>query len=251
MSNIEPKNISITPALTSLLKPTADMLGTELRDFIQNKIKDLKTKKKAENLREHLRVASEKLSEVSTPENINIQQFDLLEDWAESAQNVDPEAKDLASMWQDLLCSLSTKQPNVRLMMEKLKQLDPEDAIVLMKLKNGSSQRLNLEERYRIAKLTNLDLVEKNEIFIQLLTIASIGIFILIMILSFSVVDLKSILISEIKYTWLNFFLLSIPVILYFGTTIYLAFLAKEKGILAHYNRKLTWIGKRITSLNR
>lgn len=38
-------NFSITPAITSLLKPTTEYLGIEIRDYVKEKIQNLKTKK--------------------------------------------------------------------------------------------------------------------------------------------------------------------------------------------------------------
>lgn len=249
MTDPTPKSISITPALTSLIKPTTDMLGEELRDYIREKISGYKEKKKTENLSKHLLVAGQKVSAKSTDQNINISEFELFEDWTESVQDVDPENEDIASMWQNLLVELSNKQPNVRLLMQKLKELDPEDAVVLIKLEKGPRQRLTQEERYRLDKLKKLDLIEENTIVVQSLQFGLMIFLVFVLAGPFLFLDQETIS-SVFKSTKFYAAVLFLgPASIYLFLVVGVFKRARRKGILAHYNSKLTWIGKRITSL--
>lgn len=47
------KSVSLSPTTTSLLRPMADLLDTELKDFVEAKIQSAKAKKEAENLKSH------------------------------------------------------------------------------------------------------------------------------------------------------------------------------------------------------
>lgn len=47
------KGVSLTPALTALLKPSADLLGKELRDTLKEAIDGWKAKRRNENLHVH------------------------------------------------------------------------------------------------------------------------------------------------------------------------------------------------------
>ncbi len=98
--------VSLSPFLTSLIKPSADYLGQELRSFISEHIDCWKKRKQSQNLRSHIestRGLLESAQGEEPGEADTLEQLELFEDWVEGAQDVDPREKELSCMWRELL----------------------------------------------------------------------------------------------------------------------------------------------------
>src|SRR5947209_137774 len=72
------KGFSLTPTLTKLLSPTADLLGLEIRDRVKEQIDKLKSRKRNENLEQHIQDASAQTDKDGIKA---IDQYDLFQDW--------------------------------------------------------------------------------------------------------------------------------------------------------------------------
>ena len=174
------KGLTLTPVITSILKPSADLIGQELRDLIKEKIDLIKNRKKAENLTEHLRTVGEKLQKKKKEPNPNlttIKQLSLFDKWVEGAENVDPTDKILAEMWQELLVQISEGNNPNEILIEKMKMLQADDAKLLLRL--GEERRVLMlpsikrffsflpktkehadEETYRLKRLKDIDILD-------------------------------------------------------------------------------------------
>lgn len=161
--NGEINEISLTPSLTALLKPSAEYLGTTLRDQIKAKIEPILEKKRDENIRSHVQSAEKKIGmsffEVeSDNSNANLRDFNK---WIEGAQDIDPDNKILAELWQGILIDIVKGKKDNRLLIKTLNQLETNEAEFLLKFKKGVvRKKRNTQTDYMIEKLKRLNLVE-------------------------------------------------------------------------------------------
>jgi hypothetical protein len=159
------KGISLTPALTSLLKPSADYLAEELKEYLKEKIESLKKRKRSENISEHIKSVLEKVEKTEKAYKepaASLEQIELFEEWVEGAQDIDPNQELLSSMWRDLLKGIIRGNIKGDLLISILKQLDSFDAMLLLKFKiHGRYRPINSEEKYYLKRLEASELVEE------------------------------------------------------------------------------------------
>ena len=176
------KGLTFTPVITSILKPSADLVGQELRDFLKEKIDSIKNRKKAENLTEHLRTVGEKLKKKKKEpdtELSSIKQLNLFDKWVEGAENIEPTDRILSEMWQDLLVAICEGNYPNEILIEKMKLLQADDAKLLLRLRKErsvlmptiipsvfpflrSTKEYTDEEKYRLKRLRNIDILESS-----------------------------------------------------------------------------------------
>jgi hypothetical protein len=171
-----PKGVSLTPTLTSFLKPTADYLGIELRDYVKVKIENLKAKKRKANVQSHMNVVGVQLG---IPLNYdeqsldNIQQLELFDEWVEGAQEIDPNDEVLAKLWQGLLREIVQGKSKNKVLIKTLKSLDSHEAKLLLEFKGRAIYHpKGSEERFILRKLKSLDLIEFNWPLLAMLAIS-------------------------------------------------------------------------------
>ena len=126
---------SLTPVLNRLLKPSADLLGKELRDGLRVSIDAAKKAWQENNVKEHIRRV---FREWSPTENADGQQHGsqllLFDEWVKGAENVEADDSPLAQIWQGLLREIANGRLESGLLLEKLKKLTPLDAYLLLTL---------------------------------------------------------------------------------------------------------------------
>jgi len=243
------KEISLSPSFTALLKPTADYLGQEIKNYVQEKIEA----KKQKNIRDHLSSVQEKLVENNQQEP-TIEQLEFFSDWIDGVENIDPQDKELSEIWENLLIAMTKNNSKTSLLISKLKELDPEDVLVLLKFGRKIDLPLTREDVYRIKKLETLDLLESNELGILYIKFILV---LPIIILFFSLVEFDYV--SHIKEALLNakdypknfvpFFTLIIPLLVY---TVFMLFFKKklnEGSIFKKITKRLTWLGIALVKL--
>ena len=259
----ELKEVSITPSFTALLKPTADMLGTELRDLVKERIDSAKSARRAANVKSHIDAATQRSSSGANSEPPGVAQLDLFEDWFDHSGDVDPEDRELSLMWESLLVDMGKRKSSSRLLLEKLRELDPDDARTLIKFSGTNREPLSEEDRYRLAKLERLELIEKDESRMAVIQVLLPLSFLAVLSLSFLYVPHISWLAKDgfwfqsasTKTTAITSSLFGlIPAfVLPFAIYVPLVFMFlrryKKRGLLARFTRRLTWIGHRIVSL--
>jgi len=144
----------------SLLKPSTDYLGTELKGYFQHRIEGAKAKREEQNLLSHIESVRKK--SVSKQETeLSYSQLELFEQWAGEVEKIDPSDETLSGIWHNLLLN-SEDSFNSEVLLTKLKKLSSGDAITLIKVLNRDS--LSREDRYRLTTLKALGLVEQNEL---------------------------------------------------------------------------------------
>lgn len=171
-----PKGLSITPTLTAFLKPTADYLGSELRDYVKFKVESLKTKKRKRNVQFHMHEVGVLLG---IPLNYdeesldNIPQLELFDEWIEGAQEVDPNDEVLAKLWQGLLLEIVQGKSKNKVLIKTLKSLESHEAELLLKFKGRRIYHpKSNEERFVLRKLKSLELIEFEWVFLTVLGIS-------------------------------------------------------------------------------
>ncbi|MFL7044453.1 hypothetical protein OA7_0017830 [Vibrio cyclitrophicus 1F53] len=158
MSEIKQK-LSVS-VFESLLKPSTDYLGTELKGYFQHRIEGAKAKREEQNLLSHIESVRKK--SVSKQETeLSYSQLELFEQWAGEVEKINPSDETLSDIWHNLLLN-SEDSFNSEVLLTKLKKLSSGDAITLIKVLNRNS--LSREDRYRLTTLKALGLVEQNEL---------------------------------------------------------------------------------------
>lgn len=238
------KGLSLTPALTSLLKPSADYLAQELKEYLKGKIESLKQRKRSENISEHIKSVLEKVEKADNSYKesaATLGQIELFEDWVEGAQDIDPSQELLASMWRDLLKDIIRGNIKGNLLISILKQLDNYDAMLLLKFKiHGRYRPNNPEEKYYLKRLETLELVEEK---IGHWLIMSFAIYIPLLYLVYrSAVDFKDALNIGAIFRFL------VSLLPQFG--ILLAVCALIAGVIYRFvpNCGLSWLGEELVS---
>jgi Arc/MetJ-type ribon-helix-helix transcriptional regulator len=254
------KDVSFTPSLTRIIQPTADMLGIKLKEHVEEKIDAAIESRKAKNVSDHIASARSKLdaSQSQSLDEPGVEQLTLFSDWVEHSANIDPRDKEISDMWQNLLLEMTGQKPNTSLLLNKLKELSPEDAQVLIKLSHhDTSRNLSEEDIYRLKKLESLELIEPNSLKIQLLQISLFSSLALALFVTYQFVSVPDLL-NHIEFNknlpsnifkFFSIWLIPLASVL-LGWLVTLWYLRK-KGILQKFTKKLTWIGRRIVLIEK
>lgn len=165
-----PKGISLTPALTNFFKPTLDLLGVELRDYVKERIESWKERKRRENLESHVTAVNEELAgdnpfDESGP---TVYQLSLFEEWAENVRDIDPNDHELSAMWRNLLIRAAKGEHISEEVRRALQSLSPQEALFIVQLERRvpvfplHSGLVNDKDRYLANQLLGKGLVEKD-----------------------------------------------------------------------------------------
>lgn len=134
------KEITLTPALTGLLKPTTKLLGQELKSFVKQNIDKIKEHNRERNLQYHLEKIDDLVQEnepinISEGENDNlIKNAEKLLESLETIQDVDPSEKELSEIWQNLVASLRLGKNVPQHLVDALKNVSPLEASILIEI---------------------------------------------------------------------------------------------------------------------
>ncbi|MBG0757787.1 hypothetical protein [Vibrio cidicii] len=244
MSEIKQK-LSVS-VFESLLKPSTDYLGTELKRYFQNRIEEAKAKREEQNLLSHIESVRKK--SVSKQETeLSYSQLELFEQWAGEVEKIDPSDETLSDIWHNLLLN-SEDSFNSEVLLTKLKKLSSGDAITLIKVLNRDS--LSREDRYRLTTLKDLGLVEQNELktgLIQFLFMAITFLALLsTVVLLFSPPEVLASLSRPVSKT-IAFLPMIVSGLSAIGIVKYL-----KAGNGKRFNIwRLTWLGERLVSLSK
>ena len=170
------KDVSHMPSLTAFLKPTADYAGIALRDYVKEKVENLKAKKRKKNVQQHMESVGVILGEPLNydEESIgSIKQLDLFDEWLDGAQDIDLEDETLAKLWQGLLLEIVQGKSKNRLLISTLKQLESHEVELLL---NFNKRRVfhpkDSESRFILKKLKKLELIESDLSYLTLIGVS-------------------------------------------------------------------------------
>ncbi len=152
------KAISLTPVITALFRPTAELLGQELCEFVRSKIEVLKKSKREENLVTHLKNVQERLKAEPlgpTTGEVTFARLVIFEEWSEHVQGIDAADAELGSIWDGLLAAAARGEDVSSEVVLALKSLTPAEAVLLLQMNDVHAARTPRvgEERDRIAFL--------------------------------------------------------------------------------------------------
>ena len=168
------KSLSVTPAITALLKPTADYLGTEIRDYVKDAVEDLKKKKREKNLNVHVDAVKRSLKDkppLSDGQEVSLQQLSFFEDWVDHVQDVDPADRELSSIWERLLAQSARGEMHSSEVIDVLKTLSPSEARFLVEMSERIpvfpmiSGTIRAEDRFLAKRLEQRQVLEKDYVF--------------------------------------------------------------------------------------
>lgn len=134
------KEITLFPFLTELFRPTAKLLGEELRDFTKEKINNIKERKREDNLKFHIGEIG-KINQTNASTNNNSNEDPLLKNGTkileslDAIQDIDQTEEELSKIWQNLIASLCSGQNIPRYIITVLKTLSPLEAKALITLR--------------------------------------------------------------------------------------------------------------------
>lgn len=137
------KEITLTPALTGLFKPTTKLLGEELRLYVKKNIDKFKEHNRERNLQFHLQKINDLVEEsvepiVSEDEDL-LKNAEKLLSSLETIQDVDPSEKELSEIWQNLIASLKLGKNVPKHLIDTLKNLSPLEASILIEIQRQES----------------------------------------------------------------------------------------------------------------
>ncbi|MDI4636932.1 MULTISPECIES: hypothetical protein [Halomonadaceae] len=170
----KPKSLSLTPAISALIMPTAEYLGTELRDLVKDSIEDWKRERRENNLNAHVQAVKEQLSDQPPPETASspsLKQLSFFEEWMSGVQDVDPEDEELSSIWRDLLAKAARGQSCSSEVIEALKSLSPSEAKFLVEMRSRTPTvplfrgTIRSEDRFLAKTLESRNILEKDYAF--------------------------------------------------------------------------------------
>ncbi|MFN3243690.1 MAG: hypothetical protein ACE37K_19445 [Planctomycetota bacterium] len=153
--------VTLLPALSKLLNPSAELLGAELRASIQEKLADWKERARARNLAGNIRMASERLKrEDSSGKAGSVEGATAFEEWCECASEVDPESE-LGRVWQEILVDIALGRTWARHHVDVLKRLSAFEAESLIRLVETGGLKQRAENAAMFAKLRELGLAKR------------------------------------------------------------------------------------------
>jgi len=176
--------VTFLPSLTKLFDPTAELIGLELKTFLGEKINSWKDEKRKDNIVGHIQKIHEREErEKIEINNGNIRQLEEFQEWAEAAQNIDPDDI-LGNMWQEILISIVKNEESAGFLIEKLKNISKEEALLLIKVNSGNNFKASTDkELYLLKKLYSQELVTK--VYIKLILLVFAAVLFLLISLSF------------------------------------------------------------------
>ena len=176
--------VTFLPSLTKLLDPTVKLMGLELKTFFEEKINSWKDEKRKDNIVGHIQKIHEREErEKIEINNGNIRQLEEFQEWAEAAQNIDPDDI-LGNMWQEILISIVKNEESAGFLIEKLKNISKEEALLLIKVNSRNNFNASTDkELYLLKKLYSQELVTK--VYIKLVLSVFTTVLPLLILLSF------------------------------------------------------------------
>lgn len=224
------KSFTLFPTLTAILKPSADIIGLELRDKFKNIIDSFKQRKQKENLVVHIKKAEDGINIEDTKES-SIEQVKAFESWCDGAQDIDPNDT-LAELWQQLLRDIIENNVPDKIVIKTLKNLTSKEAKILIKLPKHSNffkSKDSEENRYYIENLEKLNLINY--------TIFSSNdqkrMMIMIMIMMITIFEFNTRVITYLLY--------DSPITITLFSVTFIAFVA-----IFLKKWRLTWLGKKV-----
>jgi hypothetical protein len=233
------KKITFTPTLTSIIEPTAKLLGSELKNFIEEKINTWKKIKREENIIKHIERAREIKEDIQV-DTESIQQLDQFQEWAKYAQDIDYDDDILGKMWQDLLISIIENKNSPDYLIKKLKSLSKEEALLLIKTNSYDNFSAKTEkEQFLLKKLYLNELVVKvyNKIAFQVTVFTSIMLLLFNGILGYQ----NYFKINIAQFSLNGMILIYIIILFIFGYKF-----IKNTKIKGFATYELSWIGKEL-----
>jgi hypothetical protein len=141
----------------ALLVPAAKVFGEYWGERATETVMRWKQKRE-ENVRAHAEKVRKEYGS-AVPREPTEKQFKLVNDWVESAQEIDPEDPEIAALWQGLLGAIYKKDPDTTEWLSILKQLDEGDAKLILNIDGRYVPDSGPDER-RAEKLAHLGVLE-------------------------------------------------------------------------------------------
>lgn len=126
------------PAVNAVFQPSAEVLGGELKEWVENKIAE----KKRARIQEHTEKAKTDSISLQNPEINSERQISNFEVWVENVGNVHPDDP-IAKAWQSILEDIINDDPEVEIVINALKSLSSEEAAYFVEYMRGDVRHLH------------------------------------------------------------------------------------------------------------
>ncbi len=128
------KEVTLLPVVTHILRPSAKLLGAELRELLQTTIERIKDRKRNRNIEYHLEKIRRLIEERKKDKRQHVQAIDeeKLVLSIDGIEDVDPEHTELSSLWHHLIANIATGGSVEHICLEALKALNSEEARILL-----------------------------------------------------------------------------------------------------------------------
>ncbi len=161
-------SVALGTLTSKLFEPSAELVGAELKHYLEDKLDSWKQKRRVENIEFHIQESQKQAMESGDiqPSLSSIRQFDLFVDWTEGAQDVGPEDRELSILWQKILNDIACGELQNKESLTILKSLTPIEASQLIKLKKKDRWFVrDWQELYYLERLEKKGLVDIGKTF--------------------------------------------------------------------------------------
>jgi hypothetical protein len=137
--------------VSALLTPAAEVFGQHFRQLAVEWV-DRRNAKRRIRLRQHFAVV-ESVKALPAPENLSDEQMEFAFNWADSAQDIDPDIDpDTAAIWRALLASIFSGSSQTKAIRNAISRLESQDAAFLLQ-KSDEYRTRNAAEVSTVARL--------------------------------------------------------------------------------------------------
>ncbi len=270
---------TVTPLLTAVLKPSAEVVGREIASVVQESLQNWRRRKQDANLEGHFQRIKEleERKHLDLEADPSVKKSEIFERWVEGAKNIEPDRRGFSEMWQCLFIRIAMGDPESPILLKALSDLEPAEAMFLFRIHRNVARWREIplprledllilfpafhDERFRQIRTDKIRhftkaLVAKGLIKRNIPQILRMIIFpaALLGALILFTIKLIPLLLDQVgkveqgivpnSVTVAIFSIFAIGVLLY---TSYLVFVVIERRI--HYSWVLTWIGAQLVEM--
>ena len=153
-------NAITTTTFSALFKPSADLIGQELKSWTENKLNEKKKARVQENTAQ-AKIINPKIDEAEIKSEKQLENF---ERWVEGVSEVDAEDP-IAIAWQKILLDITEDNYDADLVLAALKSLDRAEAAFFVQYVKGKHHDMHPDKRdYYMACLIEKNILIKEDL---------------------------------------------------------------------------------------
>lgn len=137
------KAITLTPVLSEIFRPTAILLGKELKEYTETKINRIKLARQGDNISQHIasveKIIHRKASKLQEEKPIPVAAMNQFTEMLDLVQDVDPADHELSTLWQHIMADIAAGKALQPSLLGLLKDITPMEAKHLFAIRQRNS----------------------------------------------------------------------------------------------------------------